>query len=54
MATAATAATEEEGCLTLQRELEAIDFAAKKSIRYHSKKRALFEHLDDFTNWLVA
>ena len=36
------------------RELEGIDFGIKKSMRYHSSRRAVFERLDNFTNWLVA
>ena len=34
--------------------LESIDFGIKKSIRYHSKRRAFFERWDNIANWLVA
>jgi hypothetical protein len=34
--------------------LESIDFGIKKSIRYHSKRRAFFERVDNISNWLVA
>jgi hypothetical protein len=34
--------------------LETLDFGIKKSMRYHSKRRDLFERLDNFSNWLVA
>lgn len=36
------------------RDLEQIDFGIKKSIRYHSRRRAFFERLDNLANWLVA
>jgi hypothetical protein len=37
-----------------QHDLEGIDFGVKKSMRYHSRRRAALERWDNWTNWIVA
>jgi len=35
-------------------DLEGIDFGIRKSMRYHSRRRAALERWDSWTNWIVA
>lgn len=35
-------------------DLDNIDFGAKKSMRYHSRRRAALERCDSWANWIVA
>jgi uncharacterized membrane protein len=52
---APSAAPSERGGVTPEeRNLEEIDFIAKKSMRYHSRLRASLERLDNWSNWLIA
>ena len=48
------ATTTENNIASESEAFERLDFGINKSLRYHSKRRALFERLDNFTNWLVA
>jgi hypothetical protein len=50
----AAAPATEEVMTPEARDLEGVDFGVKKSMRYHSRRRAFFERLDNITNWLVA
>ena len=36
------------------RDLDAIDFGIKKTIRYHSRRRASLERRENLINWIVA
>jgi hypothetical protein len=50
----ATASSPAKEMTSEQRDLWDIDFGVKKSLRYHARRRAFYERLDNLSNVLVA